>query len=92
MKLLTEALRAIDLVRPVNKIKRFELVKGDITETVPEYTKENPAFTCAMLILDTDLYQPTLTALNYIIPHMQRALWWFLMNTIMKILEVRRRL
>ena len=88
---IDKALRAIDLVRPVNKIKRFELVKGDITETVPEYTKENPAFTCAMLILDTDLYQPTLTALNYIIPHMQGRFGGF-DNTIMKILGVRRRL
>ena len=55
-EVIDKALRAIDLVRPVNKIQRYELVKGDIAETVPKYVKDNPALTCAMLILDTDLY------------------------------------
>jgi hypothetical protein len=70
---IKKALEAIDLVRPVNKITRFELVKGDITETVPKYVKENPAFTCAMLILDTDLYKPTLTALENFLPSMPKG-------------------
>ena len=64
---------ALDIVRPVNKIKRFELVKGDITCTVPSYIDNNPAFTCSMLILDTDLYRPTLTALECIMPHMPKG-------------------
>jgi hypothetical protein len=71
--LIDKSLSAIDVVRPVNKIKRFELVKGDIVETVPRYVKDNPAFTCAMLILDTDLYRPTLTALEYILPNMPKG-------------------
>ena len=70
---IEKSLRAIDIVRPVNKINRFELVKGDITETVPKYLKENPAFTCAMLILDTDLYMPTLTALKNFLPNMPKG-------------------
>jgi len=72
-EVIDRALRAIDLVRPVNKIQRYELVKGDIVETVPKYINDNPAFTCAMLILDTDLYQPTLTALEHFIPHMPKG-------------------
>jgi hypothetical protein len=67
------ALNAIDIVRPVNKISRFELIKGDIVETVPKYINENPAFTCAMLILDTDLYKPTLTALESFLPTMPKG-------------------
>jgi len=70
---IKKALEAIDFLRPVNKITRFELVKGDITETVPKYLKENPAFTCAMLILDTDLYKPTLTALENFLPNMPKG-------------------
>ncbi|MDD2535130.1 MAG: macrocin O-methyltransferase [Macromonas bipunctata] len=70
---IQKSLQAIDVLRPVNKIKRFELVKGDITETVPKYIEDNPAFTCAMLILDTDLYKPTLTALEHIIPNMPKG-------------------
>lgn len=71
--IIEKALKAVDTVRPVNKITRFELVKGDITVTVPNYIKENPAFTCAMLILDSDLYKPTLTALENILPHMPKG-------------------
>ncbi|WP_443643419.1 TylF/MycF/NovP-related O-methyltransferase [Candidatus Levibacter sp. Uisw_134_01] len=70
---IEKALRAIDTLRPVNKIDRFELVKGDITVTVPKYLDENPAFTCALLILDTDLYQPTLTALKHFVPKMPKG-------------------
>jgi len=70
---IEKALSAIDAVRPVNRIKRFELVKGDIIETVPKYISENPAFTCAMLILDTDLYKPTLTALEAFLPTMPKG-------------------
>ena len=70
---IKQSLDAVDLVRPVNKIQRFELVKGDITNTIPEYVNDHPAFTCSMLILDTDLYRPTLTALESIIPHMPKG-------------------
>jgi hypothetical protein len=70
---IEKAISAIDIIRPVNKIPRFELVKGDIIETVPKYLKENPAFTCAMLILDTDLYRPTLTALENFLPNMPKG-------------------
>lgn len=70
---IEKALSAIDSVRPVNKINRFQLVKGDIVETVPKYLVENPAFTCAMLILDTDLYKPTLTALENFLPTMPKG-------------------
>jgi hypothetical protein len=72
-EIINKALQTIDIVRPVNKINRYELVKGDIIKTVPKYLKDNPAFTCAMLILDTDLYQPTLTALEHIIPNMPKG-------------------
>lgn len=72
-EVISESLRALDLVRPVNRIKRFELVKGDIVETVPQYLKDNPGFTCSLLILDTDLYKPTLVALQNFIPHMPKG-------------------
>lgn len=73
MELIQQSLDAIDVVRPVNRIKRFELVKGDIVETVPDYVRRDPGFTCAMLILDTDLYKPTLVALESIVPLMPKG-------------------
>lgn len=72
-ELINDSLKALDIVRPVNGINRFKIIKGDIVDTVPSFVKANPAFTCAMLILDTDLYTPTLTALETVIPHMPKG-------------------
>lgn len=71
--LIQQALNNIDALRPVNRVKRFELVKGDIVYTVPEFVKDNPWMTCAMLILDTDLYEPTLVGLEKIVPLMPKG-------------------
>jgi len=67
-EIISKSLQNLDEVRPVNKVKRFELVKGDIVTALPEYVDEHPWMTCAMLTLDTDLYRPTLTALKTILP------------------------
>jgi len=72
-ELIAQALENIDVVRPVNKVKRFELVKGDIVETLPKYIDDHPWMTCAMLILDTDLYKPTKVALEKVINLMPRG-------------------
>ena len=48
--------------------KNIELVKGDITKTVPEYVKNNPQIKISLLNLDTDIYEPAVTALEYFYP------------------------
>lgn len=53
--LIQQALNNIDALRPVNRVTRFELVKGDIVYTLPEFVNNSPWMTCAMLILDTNL-------------------------------------
>jgi thioredoxin-related protein len=45
-------------------IKNFELVKGDINETVPDYIKSNPHLKIALLHIDTDVYEPAVTILR----------------------------
>lgn len=72
-EMIYKSLQNLDGVRPVNKVNRFELVKGDIVTTLPKYLDEHPWMTCAMLILDTDLYRPTLTALKTILPIMPKG-------------------
>lgn len=37
----------------------YELIKGDLTETIDEYLRQNPAFRIAMLHVDVDVYKPT---------------------------------
>jgi hypothetical protein len=41
------------------KIQNFELVKGDILETVPEYVERNPQLKISLLHIDTDIYEPS---------------------------------
>ena len=72
-EIISKSLQNLDAVRPVNKVNRFELVKGDIVTSLPKYVGEHPWMTCAMLILDTDLYRPTLTALKTILPIMPKG-------------------
>jgi len=49
--------------------RNIELVEGDITETVPVYVQKHPELKISLLNLDTDLYQPAVTILEYLYPH-----------------------
>jgi hypothetical protein len=66
--LIQQMIDANDLVRPVNRIPRCQLVKGDIARTTPEFVKTRPDVVVAMLILDTDLYESTKVALETFLP------------------------
>lgn len=46
------------------KQSKFDLIKGDITQTSVEYMKERPGFRISLLYLDMDLEKPTLDALE----------------------------
>ncbi len=48
--------------------KSIELVKGDITKTVPEYVKSHPELKISLLNIDTDIYEPSVTILKYLYP------------------------
>ena len=41
------------------------LIKGDITETIPEYINKNPHLKISLLHLDVDIFKPTITALEF---------------------------
>lgn len=71
--ILQEMIDTNDLVRPVNRIPRCEIVKGDILETVPAFVKTRPDLVVAMLILDTDLYASTKVALETFLPYMPKG-------------------
>ena len=40
------------------KFENFELVKGDILETLPKYIEEHPDLKISLLNIDTDIYEP----------------------------------
>ena len=48
--------------------KNFELVKGDITKTIPDYVRKHPELRISLLNLDTDIYEPAVTVLEHLYP------------------------
>lgn len=70
---ITRAVELYDLNRPIGHIPRIELVKGDATETISRYVEENRHLVVALLYLDFDLYEPTLAALNALLPRMPKG-------------------
>ena len=71
--IIQDMIDANDLVRPVNRVPRCEIIKGDIMETVPAFPKTRPDLVVAMLILDTDLYSSTKVALETFLPFMPKG-------------------
>ncbi len=54
-------------------LTNYELVRGDITQTVPNYAAEHPELRIALLHIDVDVYTPTMAILeslyNRIVPN-----------------------
>jgi hypothetical protein len=48
--------------------KNFELVKGDILETVPAYVKAHPELKIALLNIDTDIFEPANVIIEHLVP------------------------
>ena len=58
---------------PINNIKKFELVKGDATQTLPKYLKKNPQTLISLAIFDMDVYYPTKKVLKKILSRMYKG-------------------
>ncbi len=65
---LGSAVRLYDLNRPAGHMNRVDIVKGDATETIPQYASLHPEMTIALLYLDFDIYEPTRRALEVLYP------------------------
>jgi len=53
--------------------KLVEIVKGDITKTIPAYIKSNPHLKISLLNLDTDIYEPAVTILEQFYPRISKG-------------------
>lgn len=51
---------------PRSHLRKFELVKGDATETLPRYLRDHPETIVALAYIDFDLYEPTKKCLELI--------------------------
>lgn len=61
---LDKILSVQEKLNPMSHLKRYELIKGDATKTIPEYFKKHPETIISLAIFDFDIYSPTKTALN----------------------------
>ena len=72
-KQLNDILELQEINCPVSHIKKFELVKGDVSITVPKWLEDNPEALISMAIFDMDLYRPTKDVLERIIPRLYKG-------------------
>jgi hypothetical protein len=68
--ILDEILTLQESFSPISHMKKFALVKGDASETIDIWLKDNPEATIALAIFDMDLYKPTKDVLLKIIPRL----------------------
>ncbi len=59
-----------EALNPLSHIKKFDIRKGDATQEVPNYLKDNPETIIALAYFDFDLYEPTKKVLEFIKPRL----------------------
>jgi hypothetical protein len=70
---LESVLRIHESFAPIAQIEKFQLIKGDVAETLPTFLDENPHLIVAMAIFDMDIYSPTRTALELVLPRLTKG-------------------
>jgi len=58
----------LEVLEKKNCNRSVSLVEGDICQTVPKFVNDNPGFRIALLNLDVDIYEPSVTVLEYLFP------------------------
>jgi hypothetical protein len=69
-RFLDQLLALQEAFNPISHLKKYELVRGDATETIPVYLKRHPETLVSLAIFDFDIYNPTKMALEAIKPHL----------------------
>ena len=70
---LLENIKIYNLTRTLGHIDKMFLIKGNALDTIPKFIEENPQLVVSLLYLDVDLYNPTMTALEYFLPRMPKG-------------------
>lgn len=58
---------------PIPHKKKFDLVVGDATKTLPDYLEKNPETIVALAYFDFDIYKPTRDCLEALLPHLTKG-------------------
>jgi hypothetical protein len=67
---LEEILDALESETAQGHIRRFDVCRGDVIRTLPEYLDAHPETIVSLAYFDLDLYEPTKTCLQAIRPHL----------------------
>ncbi len=70
---LLELIRLYDQDRFLGHIPKVQIIRGDVTKTVPEFVQQNRQLLVSLLFIDLDLYEPTKVALEQIVPRMPKG-------------------
>lgn len=70
---LNSLIEVYDSDRFLGHIPKVKLIKGNVTDTIPEFIQDNQHLVVSMLFLDLDLYEPTLAALRHFVPRMPKG-------------------
>lgn len=58
---------------PISHLKKYDLIKGDAVEGLRDYLNSHPETIIAFAYFDFDIYKPTKTCLELILPHLTRG-------------------
>lgn len=70
---LTEVLAYHEANAPIAHKRKFELVQGDATRTLPQYLLDHPETIVSLAYFDFDIYAPTRACLEALKPHLTRG-------------------
>ena len=63
-KYLERLLTLQEAENPLNHLKKFEIIKGDATQTFAKYLKDHPETIVSLAYFDMDIYTPTMECLK----------------------------
>lgn len=58
---------------PLRHVKKYEIIKGDVTVTLPQYLAKHPETIIALAYFDLDLYEPTRACIEQIQPYLTKG-------------------
>jgi len=67
---LARILAAQEALNPISHLTKFELVKGDASQTIPDYFERHPESIVSLAIFDFDIYTPTRAAMEAVKPRL----------------------
>ena len=67
---LHKVLEIHEQLAPIENVRKFKLIKGDVTTSLPKYLNENPHTIISLAYFDFDIYEPTIRSLEAIEPYL----------------------